>query len=418
MCDCQDDTTPSAPAHHRRLKLGEISPQWHCTIIGTCLSMAEIRAVAEKYKIRFVNAAPSEYEIHTAMVKLASRDRAIGKALHKILDRKHATAIRRLSQDQSADQVMDAWKAALAAGDVAGSCWAVMSHPATTEEMRVDLFGQIHMLSHQVGSSARADLRRIFVLEREKADLERRAQGLQDRLRDEIRRRDQRIGELSERLDCEMAETRRLSFAAEAAARLTGLEALAAELQQHLDAESRRRALIEDELRDAMTGMRDLTQRLAMQNRENEDLREDIRVLENRLPVSPPQSGPDSPDLGHCADACRNLDLCGRCILFVGGRQHHVQHLRRLVEESNGTLLHHDGGTEESVARLHGLFGRADAVLLPVDAVSHMAHDEVKKLCRKWAKPFVPVRRSGLGAIMRALHNLSDRDDGAVSPGM
>ena len=57
--------------------------------------------------------------------------------------------------------------------------------------------------------------------------------------------------------------------------------------------------------------------------------------------------------------------------------------------------------------RLHGLFGRADAVMFPVDCVSHSAQDTVKQLCRRWSKPYVPVRRSGLGAYLLALTELA-----------
>jgi hypothetical protein len=46
-------------------------------------------------------------------------------------------------------------------------------------------------------------------------------------------------------------------------------------------------------------------------------------------------------------------------------------------------------------------------VLFPVDCVSHSAHDEVKRLCRRWEKPFVPLRHSGLGAFIRALSSIA-----------
>ena len=102
-----------------------------------------------------------------------------------------------------------------------------------------------------------------------------------------------------------------------------------------------------------------------------------------------------------------SVDLCGRCILVVGGRHQHVSHLRRAVEACNGCFIHHDGGTEESIAKLCNLASRADAVLFPVKCVSHAAQDTVKKLCRRSDKPFVPLRSSGVEAFLQALHALA-----------
>lgn len=106
-------------------------------------------------------------------------------------------------------------------------------------------------------------------------------------------------------------------------------------------------------------------------------------------------------------ETCSRLDLCGRCILVVGGRHQHVSHLRRMVEDHNGSFIHHDGGTEESMSKLAGMFGRADAVLFPVKCVSHAAQNKVKDLCRRHAKPFVPLRSSGMGAYLEALETLT-----------
>ncbi|MDR3436572.1 DUF2325 domain-containing protein [Telmatospirillum sp.] len=106
---------------------------------------------------------------------------------------------------------------------------------------------------------------------------------------------------------------------------------------------------------------------------------------------------------------CPKFDLCGRCVLVVGGRHQHVSHLRRMVEEFNGCFVHHDGGTEESMGKLTNLFGRADVVLFPVKCVSHAAQSKVKSLCRRYDKPFIPLRKSGMEAYIEALENLVDR---------
>ena len=102
-----------------------------------------------------------------------------------------------------------------------------------------------------------------------------------------------------------------------------------------------------------------------------------------------------------------DLDLSGRLILYVGGRHQHVAHLRRIVEDHNGAFVHHDGGVEQSMAKLSNQLERADAVLFPVGCVSHQAQSKVKSLCRRFDKPFKPLRSTGIGAITQALESLS-----------
>lgn len=101
-----------------------------------------------------------------------------------------------------------------------------------------------------------------------------------------------------------------------------------------------------------------------------------------------------------------SLDLEQRLILYVGGRHQHVAHLRRIVEDHNGTFVHHDGGVEQSMSRLGGLLERADAVLFPVGCISHQAQYKVKELCRRFGTPFRPLRSTGSETIVDALRTI------------
>lgn len=380
-----------------RLKLGELDRNWYCTIIGSCLSMGELRALATRLGVRFNTPAPSDYEVHTGMIRLAAQERSVAKALTKLLDRKHGVALTRFRRAVGAADLERLWHEAVERGDVSGACWAVMSHPATNDDLRNLVFGEVHMLSHQIGAASRVDLRRIHQLERDKAALEDKVARQQERLGNEIGSRDAALRELRQRLEGEMAEHRRLAHAEAAAAELDGLRAMVADLQRHLAAEAGARRVAQSEARDSARARADLADRLAASQAEAAEARAELAAVEARL-------------LGDCVAecdrACGRPDLCGRCILYVGGRAGHVQHLRRIVEECNGTLVHHDGGFEESMGRLSGLLGAADTVMFPVDCVSHMAHDQMKRLCKRLEKPFVPVRRSGLGAFMRALERM------------
>ena len=105
--------------------------------------------------------------------------------------------------------------------------------------------------------------------------------------------------------------------------------------------------------------------------------------------------------------ATAERDLRRRRILYVGGRGQQVPYFRALVERQNGQFLHHDGGLEENSDSLAGSLGRADAVLFPVDCISHAGYQKLKSLCRRLGTPYVPLRTSSLAAFTRALGELA-----------
>jgi hypothetical protein len=407
MCEqCHPALTAPVETPRRRARLWEIDSQWHCTIIGTCLSLGELKGVGSRLGVQMRSAKPTAYEIHTGMIHLASRERLVGKALTKLLDRKHAAAVNRAKPLEGEEALAALWEDSLARGEVASACWAAMSHPDATDTLRSRIFGDVHMLSHQVGAAARADLKSIHQLEREKAELEAKVARQQERLKTEIGRRNTEIRDLRQLLDQEASESRRLAHAASAAREMEHLQRELGELRHLLEVETAFRQVAEDEARRLQAQARDRDQEAERLDRELRDMQGELAASEARLAETLSSPTVTADGLGECGEDCARLDLCGRCILFVGGRNQHLPHFRRLVEEAGGTFAHHDGGFEESMGRLHSLFGRADAVLFPVDSVSHGAHDEVKRLCRRWEKPFVPVRRSGLGAFIRALNTV------------
>ena len=46
---------------------------------------------------------------------------------------------------------------------------------------------------------------------------------------------------------------------------------------------------------------------------------------------------------------------------------------------------------------------RADAVVFPVDCISHGAANKVKRLCQQSLKPFITLRTSGIGSLIAGL---------------
>src|SRR5262249_18993698 len=111
----------------------------------------------------------------------------------------------------------------------------------------------------------------------------------------------------------------------------------------------------------------------------------------------------ESSCFGTSASQEPEASLNGKTLLYVGGRAHHISQLRRLAEERGAKLLHHDGGIEESSDVLPSLASKADAILFPVDCVSHAAVGIIKRICRHAQKPYIPLRSSGLGSFVAAL---------------
>ncbi len=89
-----EPTATSGPP--RRTKLWEFNTNLHCSIIGTCLSAAELRQLLKK-----VGLAPSDssdHDLHSAAVSLAERHDKAAKLLNKALDERHRIAIHQFAK--------------------------------------------------------------------------------------------------------------------------------------------------------------------------------------------------------------------------------------------------------------------------------------------------------------------------------
>ncbi len=104
---------------------------------------------------------------------------------------------------------------------------------------------------------------------------------------------------------------------------------------------------------------------------------------------------------------CPGPDLCGRTVLYVGGLHKMIPRYKQLVEKHGGQFLHHDGGKEVARHILPKMLTSADVVLCPVDCVSHDACSMVKKICKRYQKPYVMMRSSGLSSLSKSLGDIN-----------
>jgi len=186
--------TPSPAA--RRSKIWELSDTLHCSIIGTCLSNAELRHALARLGVNGVEGA-DDHELHVVGVMLAGRRDAGAKLLQRALDRRHGLSIKQYAKAKDEEALRRMWDDSVQRGDIPGAYWALLSHPLSSDAIVKKAFRDVHMLSHLVGAANRADIRRLRELEAEKVALNEKLHRQQQQLRDGFTSRDETIRQLN-----------------------------------------------------------------------------------------------------------------------------------------------------------------------------------------------------------------------------
>ena len=387
----REDETPTAA--EGRSRIWDFPTHLHCSIIGTCLSTAELKQILTKLGHREA-AAASEHDLHASGVLLASQRQGGAKLLHKALDRRHRVAINQFAKAKTTEEVRALWQHAVQQGEIPGAYWASLTHPATTDPLLREIFAEVHMLSHLVGAANRADIRRLRQLEADNAALEAKVGRQQQQLRDAVVSRKTTIQRLRHALEERIEQDRNNTAKRSAEADPRVLLDLIGDLRRRqATAESRCQSLGRqlEICRSALMTERSTRAEIEKQDRE---LRQELDEIEANLVGFSKLGGVDP----------QPLRLSKLTLLYVGGRQAQIGHLREFAERSGAVFLHHDGGIEERAGVLQGLVGRADAVLFPIDCVSHAAMLLVKRLCRQTGKPLLLLRSTGLASFCAALN--------------
>lgn len=379
------DAVKKGPERTRRRRLWEIKSGWHCSIVGTCLSMSDLQALYRKTRIRVGTAIGSDFHLHSLFVQEAVTKNRISKLMNKLLDKKHAAIIRQFQNCKTTEDLRSLWDTYSSNGKIPGAFWAVMTHPAIDEKLAVSIYGEVHMLSHLVGSAKHADLRALRRMEQE-------VSGLRDAIDRDGRRYREKISEKDRFIKILQAEAVELKSRAAAAA-VPMVAVSNDKLQDCLN--NTRNDLIElkyqsVELKAQQTELEAEKTELETQN---QGLLDEIRLLELAVAFQEQEE----------TGATCPFDLNGKCILYVGGRLPQICHLRKLVNQWNGELLHHDGGVERSIDELARTVSKADTVVFPTDCVSHSAIYTVKRICRQNMKPYVPLRTTGAASLVAGL---------------
>lgn len=377
-----------------RTRLFDLDTNFFCSVIGTCLTTAELRKLMAR--IDTAQAYPqgaSDLDIHHDAVRLATQNAGVAKALQKALDHRHAPVIHRVSKLHDAAALAAFWEEALHQGEIPGAYWAVLMHRKATAELRQRVFGDVHMLSHLVGAANRADIRRLVALERENAEL-----------RDRADRQQLRSQELAEEKDRALAGLKQAL-----------VESAGARPAPPSDADAQQSARIRQEeteraasLIAVQTGRRERAEQAAVAavadaNRLGEEL-EHLRL--HAVTLGRELAAAEAQLRRHAGEAAPSayLDsqLQGRRILYVGGRPSSMPAIRDLVQRHGGEFQRHGGRLEDRSGLLASAVSWAEVVVFPVDCIDHESVDNIKRVCVRQQVRYMPLRSAGIGCFAAA----------------
>jgi len=392
MCQHQPGSVRTAePTGSRRRRIWELGPHAHCPVVGVCLPIRALRRLVDK--VVGGAAVADDYELHCGVIAECGQRTTMAEAVQRELDRRYAIALRQSARLKSPDGLSEWWREALGGDDVAGALWATLTHARCDAALEEQVLRDIHMLQHQVGAASRADLQRLHEVMDENAVLARELAAAQQRSTALTRQQGCRIEQL---------QAQAVRLRAELIGRDTALASLSDELRTleasvpGLKSRTELARLSEHQI----SRIHDLERALLRAQHEAERERRRADAAEQALAECQPPAATES----EAAGGVPMLD--DRAVLCVGGRQASVPVYRRLIERVGGRFLHHDGGDEDSAAKLDATLDSADLVICQTGCISHDAYWRVKDHCKRTGKRCVFVENPSRAGLQRALNAL------------
>jgi len=372
-------------AGSRRRRIWELGTHAHCPVVGVCLPMRALRRLVDK--VLDGEAIADDYELHCGVIAQCKQRTPVADAMQRELDRRYGIAVRQAAKAKTTEALAAWWQESLRCQDVAGALWATLTHARCTPEIENRVLADVHMLQHQVGMAARVDLDRFEALLDESAALAKE------------------LGEAQQRSARQAAEhARRSAQLVRLRAELIGRDSLIAALREDASALEaaipglKTRFELARQCERQLERIQDLERGLlqARQETHNERGRADEAVESLKRQRAQPVG--DEPTVG-----IPPVTLHARAVLCVGGRTASVPIYRQSIERVGGRFLHHDGGEEDSVARLDASLSAADLVICQTGCISHDAYWRVKDHCKRTGKPCVFVEKPSRANLERAL---------------
>lgn len=381
----------------RRRRLWELDGHAHCPVLGVCLPMHVLRRLLNK-ALRG-EAQADDYELHCGAVAECKTRTPVAEAVQRELDHRYGVAVRQAALAKTPEALAAWWDdALLRRQDIAGPLWAALTHPRCTPELACRIEGQVHMLQHQSNMAARVDSDRFEALLQENALLSRELGGAQQRCMRQATNHARRADELQEQiLSLRARLIVRDTVIAGLREELQTLEAAVPGLKSRLELARANQRLIE-RVHQTERARLQAQHEVERQRRHADELAAELRRRPERL-EPPACEGSDRAD-----ELLARLD--DQAVLCVGGRPASVPVYRQLIERTGGRFLHHDGGDEDSVAKLDATLAAADLVICQTGCVSHDAYWRVKDHCKRTGKRCVFVESPSGAGLKRALLTL------------
>jgi hypothetical protein len=331
-----------------------------------------------------------DYDIHVGTVSECALRTPVAEAVQKELERRYVQHIQRFRAAKTVEQVEALWNAAVAAGDVAGAFWAGLTHPRCTVSLEEKMCRDIHMVQHQAGACARADINKFNAVVADNARLDRETARLQERCNALVQEKQVE----AERQDGLLMSARTALIAKDG--EIAQLRAELARLQQ---------AVPELETRER------LAERVAQMELREQALRAQLAELKAaRATIAPaPLAAPAAETTPETTEPAP-VRLENRAVLCVGGRSSSIPIYRTMIERVGAQFAHHDGGLEDSSSQLDASLAAADLVICQTGCISHSAYWRVKDHCKRHGKRCVFVDNPSMSSLVRGLQEAATEE--------
>ncbi|PIE52029.1 hypothetical protein CSA37_08700 [Candidatus Fermentibacteria bacterium] len=359
-----------------------------CSLIGTCLSSADVKKLLKKcgYRTKGITGV----EAHRMLVKHTADDAALAAKVSSLLESRYDSSGMQWMNIAVPDRI-HLWRRSLGSSDVAHMLWAgiVMGDEEFREGLLTDF------CAYRQGCVTLA-AKRQDDLERSHDETERyqeKYKASRQRERELKRERDDavsRIRELEHRI--KELEQKVSAFRTNSPEQKNDTDELENKLHKAEDNVGRYMEEVDSlkkKLSDSEERMEELSETNAAAMEQINDLLEQLKVREKDCSVCPGRAE------------------CSRNVLLVGGITKLKAVYKEIIEKSGADFRYHNGRYVGGEEMLESGISWADVVLCPVDVNSHRAALSVKKICRKMDKPFMMLRSSSISSISRAMDDMA-----------
>ena len=391
-------------------------------MIGACLSVTEMRKLC-RVSIFQIIGMYDDYQLHTQFMQISGLDDSRGKALQKYFDQKYSLSLKRYCRVVDEAEIYALWEEDWQEGRIDQAWFGILSNVYASFSLVNSIYRKLHMLGHENLNSRFIQQKEITAVQAKLDDCEallfrERQDHLQEKLRlqamftekemdwhlleqlkNELRKAKAELDQLKSPDWQVSGKVNREDELASLRQQVKNLSKTVEVQRNDLEENQQQLQLAVNELKSVDKRAPGLLERLAMQD---EELKAAEALLTENFRDSPCSTCADSNTAG-----CPGKNLCGKVVLYVGGVNSMIPHYRQLVETYGGQFIHHDGGKEVSPALLPKMLTSADVVICPINCISHSACTCVKKMCKRFQKPFVMTRSAGLSSLARELNGIA-----------